>query len=488
MTAVFGFADLAISRTVDLDTWVGAELIPYASQQLSQHPRFKNQTIQLVVLQDHAAQSAGSKLAIDIRNQLRESLNETPGIRILWSSGQSGVGISADGAFPDCSRMQADYYVGVELTDKGSRSISVAIRAFDLTDRRWVSGFGRSWEGQLSSVQLRKHRTSVIDPDFRGERNAPWNGNEVDLMAAHLAEAVGCKLLRQNGAEYVLKRGNSGDKPSGKLIELVSNHLAGSTYIQFAETNVAANAVVNGKAHRIDDDLYQYWITIVPVEAASSLNSLSAAAYVRIEDPYQAASLIPEEAYELAPGIVPFLDNLSVVILPERSSCPTSVAGLRAAKLRFGTDSAGDRHCYALQLRSDEDAVVFFLNHQLKHGLVRLAGGDCSFRTDGRIARRDDTLRFPLPADAVGSGNWIAENRWSLAPREDAYFAIASKNSRAARALSAHVATLPKKCSGSVRPGLDGAALRVWLDELQQILNHWDQDIDWRGVRIKEIY
>ena len=483
-----GTSGLAAARQLDLDAWVDTQLIPYTSRELRQHPRFRNQSIQLVVLRDESPQSAGSELAIDIRDRLRDALNAVPGIRILWAAGQSGIGIADTAAYPNCSGMQPDYLLGIELNERRRGDISVAVLALDLADQRRVPGFGKTWEGPLSATQMRQYRTRAVDPDFRGERNAPWDSNELDLMAAHLARAVGCKLLRQVGAEYVLTHGNDREESPGRLIELVSNNLAGNTYLQFADDDIAANAVIAGKAHRIDDDLYQYWITVTPLDPQSGLASLSADAYVRIEDAYQAAALIPEEGYELAPGPEPFIDRLSIVVLPERSSCTARKNGLETSNPRYGLGMADDPACYALQLLSDDDAVVFFLNHQLNNGLVRLAGGSCAFRSDGRIARRNDTLRFPLPTDAVHSGNWATANQWSLAPREDTYFAIASRNTRAARALSAHIATLPKKCSASIRAGLEGPSLRNWLDELQQILSHWGSDIDWRGIRIKEIY
>ena len=483
-----GMGGLAAARNLDLDTWIDTELIPYTSRELKQHPRFRNQAIQLVVLRDESPQSDGSELAINIRDRLRDALNAVPGIRILWSADPSGIDVTSRAAFPNCAALQPDYLVGIEMNDQRHGELSIAVRALDVADRSWVPGFGMTWDGPISSMQMRQYRTRAIDPDFRGERNAPWHTSELDLMAAHLARSVGCKLLRQVDAEYVLTHSGEGDDSPGKLIELVSNNLAGNAYLQFADDGIAANAVITGKAHRIDDDLYQYWITVTPLDHGTGLASLSADAYVRIEDPYQAAALIPEEGYELTPGSEPFLDRLSVVVLPERSTCRISGSGMRTANPRYGFGAANDPACYALQLRTEEDAVVFFLNHQLNNGLVRLAGGSCSFRTDGRIARRNDTLRFPLPVDALQSGNWTSTSQWSLAPREDTYFAVASKNTRAARALSAHIATLPKKCSASIRAGLEGPALRAWLDELQQILSHWGPEIDWRGIRIKEIY
>ena len=43
----------AESREKSLDRWLDNELVPYVKQQLVLHPRFKNETVMFVVLQDN---------------------------------------------------------------------------------------------------------------------------------------------------------------------------------------------------------------------------------------------------------------------------------------------------------------------------------------------------------------------------------------------------------------------------------------------------
>ena len=62
------------------------------------------------------------------------------------------------------------------------------------------------------------------------------------------------------------------------------DNLAGIRALQRSATVGSANAVIEGKAHRIDDDLYQYWVTITPVDPETDMTTLSADAYVRIPD------------------------------------------------------------------------------------------------------------------------------------------------------------------------------------------------------------
>jgi len=65
---------------------------------------------------------------------------------------------------------------------------------------------------------------------------------------------------------------------------------------------------------------------------------------------------------------------------------------------------------------------------------------------------------------------------------------VAAADTKAARALSQHIGQLPKRCSAPVRPGLEGIALRRWMEELKAIIEHWEPAIDWQTIRVKNIY
>jgi hypothetical protein len=485
-----GFAAVssAASRTVDLDTWFEHELAPYVRQQLTTLPRFRNESFRFVVMVDDSPQSEGNALAIGLRNKLRDSVTDIPGIRVSWQADQPGVGLVAGESNLDCTRNVADYYIGVELRETSAGNIDVTVRALDIEERTWVAGFSRSWQGPISGEHRRQLRQFVADPTFRGERNAPWDDSETDLMAAHLAYELGCNLLRQTAGEYVVadSRLDGNIDPTTALVELVSNNLAGLHALRFSADTETSNAIIEGKAHRIDDDLFQYWVTISPQNDDGELATLSADAYVRIPDRYKAATLVPEAIYELPKSRNGFLSAFGVVRMQNQQQCLADHAvftGASNSGRRFG-----GADCFALQVRAAGDAVAFFLNHQLNYGLVRLANEKCTQRSQANVARLNEDLRYPLPLDSLQSGAWSAGTNWSLNPSQDAYYVIASTNTKAARALSRHIEKLPVRCSASIRPGLEGDALRRWLEELDAIANHWNSAIDWQSLRVKDVY
>lgn len=474
----------AKSRTADLDLWVARDLVPYVENQLRTLPRFRNESFRFVVMTEDSPQSEGSSLALGIRDRLRDSMADVPGIRIAWQGDHPGVGLVAGSTPLDCTRNEANYLIGIELREGNATNVDIRVRALDVEERTWVPGFSRTWQGSLTRQQFFDLRRVVDDPTYRGERNAPWTDVETDLMAAHLAYELGCRLLRQTNGEYVvaINEASGNVDRTTALVELVGNNLAGIHALQFAAGE--ANAVISGKAHRIDDDLFQYWVTITPTDANSDMTPLSADAYVRIPDEFQAASLVPETAFDLPQSGDSFLSEFGVVRLGHTRACYDD-------RVIFSDASSTQRlngECFALEVGTIDDAVIFFLNHQLNYGLVRLSDSECSRQSLARIGRAGDDVRLPLPLDTLQSGDWSQADAWSISPRVDAYYVVAATDTGAARALSRHIELLPQRCSASVRPGIEGSELSRWLQELAAIQEHWSPAIDWRSIRVKDVY
>ena len=147
---------VAESREKDLDRWVDRDLIPYVQQQLLKHPRFRNETVMFVVLRDNAPASASNALALSVRDRLLAAAVATPGVAVGWQQGRSGNSLESQPQ--DCKRDDVHYYIGVELTQRLDSSYAVDVRALDLEDRNWVTGFGKHWQGRLSTTQRQAMR------------------------------------------------------------------------------------------------------------------------------------------------------------------------------------------------------------------------------------------------------------------------------------------------------------------------------------------
>ena len=143
--------------------------------------------------------------------------------------------------------------------------------------------------------------------------------------------------------------------------------------------------------------------------------------------------------------------------------------------------------CSLLRTRANTDSIVFFLEHQANHGLVRLAGDRCRARTTARVARNGEELRFPIAKTTTVSSNWSETYDWEMAAQTDTFYAVVATNAAVARQLANHIDSLPLRCSTSMRPGLKDAELKQWLTEFAVITAKSSEHIDWRAIQVRDI-
>ena len=291
----------AESREKELDQWMEKDLIPHVQKQLLQHPRFKGETVMFVVLRDNVPAPVSNALAISLRDRLLDAAVNTPGVSVGWQQGRSNQLPSAQSI--DCTRDEVHYYIGIDLSQELDGSYTVAVRALDLEDRNWVTGFGKSWHGKLGTIQRQAIRQRRIDTTFQGSRDVPFSLAETDLLASHLAHDLSCSLLKQPAGEYVVAS-DPGDAAADALratIELVGNNLANHDAIELAASTDQANAALRGKAHQIDGPLYQYWLTVTPADD-NELSALSSSAYILLPGVVADTDGVPEPRPESPPA------------------------------------------------------------------------------------------------------------------------------------------------------------------------------------------
>jgi len=243
---------------------------------------------------------------------------------------------------------------------------------------------------------------------------------------------------------------------------------------------------MDATAHRIDNDLYQYWVTITPLDTGSGLATISASAYIHLRENYRPAALSDIRQGADPARNSPLISTFAIVRLNGVSQCDGAGGTGRFVYEGLHVKRQGER-CYALQTETQQDSVVFFLHNQLNNGMVRLADHHCSQRSDAHIARHGEPLQFPLAIDATESPSWSPGNGHGFDPEEDTFYAVASSNTKAARALARHFERLPERCGYSVRPGLEGDELRLWFDQFEAIARHWQSEVDWQSVQVRNV-
>ena len=479
----------------NLDRWFDRELVPYVTSQLVEHPRFKGESVMFVVFEDNVPASVSNALAVSLRDRLLDAALNTPGVTV--GRRQGGTAATSAAQRVDCTTDEVHYYVGISLSRRIDGLFGVNVRALDLEDRNWVSGFGKAWQGTLSTVQQRAFRQTQADATFRGARDVPFTADESDLLAAHLAHELSCALLRETTGRYVVAADQepaAGDSLAA-MVQLVSNNLAGHDALELTADEQGANATLSGKAHLIDGTLYQYWLTVTPTGPGTELSTLSASAYVLLpgyrlagEAPAQDAAAPPTASLHATIDIPhgggdALLGPLRILKSQDRRICARS-AGASIQTTTYGESAP---HCSILIADARADAIVFVLEHQANYGLVRLGDAACRARTAPHVVTRGTPMRYPVPFTAIGSSEMRETAEWRIAPGIDTYYAFAVGNARAAREFANHIDALPLRCGPSLRRGLENNALHRWLEAFALLAERHAPHVGWRAIQIKDV-
>ena len=475
---------VAESREKDLDNWVDRDLIPYVRQQLILHPRFKDETVMFVILDDNAPASSTNALALSIRDRLLAAAVATQGVEVGWQQGRSGAALESTPQ--DCIHDDVHYYIGIELEQKLDGSYAANARALDLEDRNWVTGFGKRWQGKLSTSQRQAMRQTRVDETFVGSRDLPFTLAQTDLLASHLAHQLSCTLKKRVEDDYVVSV-DLVEAPADGLegtVELISNNLANRQALTLSTEENATNAILSGKAHRIDGLLHQYWVTVTPSRETDEIAALSASAYVVLPASTEAPTRQATKPRAVAVAATSPMKPPPVSI-PNAGKNPL-ISALQITAPQSRAD-CGMHSCSILQTEARVDSIVFFLEHQANHGLVRLADAECRDRTSARIARSGQELRFPIARTTTSSRNWTETFEWNLAPDLDTYYAVVVTDAKVARRIANHMDRLPVRCSEALRPGLEDSELQNWLTGFAMLTANAAEHIDWRAVEVRNV-
>ena len=462
----------AAAKDRNLDAWIDSEVIPLLREQLLEHPRFKGETVMFVVLEDNSPTSVSNELALSLRDRLLDAALHTPGVILGWQQAGSAAEQSQT---VDCTRDDVHYYIGIDVSPSLDGSYRASVRAMDLEDRNWVTGFGSSWRGRLTPLQRNAARKARTDITFLGARDVPFTAEQADLLAAHLAHEMSCSLSRNLSGSYVVVATNVAEQ-DGVLedaAELVSNNLARHLSLEFTTNENESNATLSGKAHRIDDSLYQYWLTITPKDPDGELSSLSASAYVTLPETRQAGTntAIPTQVATAAGGM-------------PRGTDAELLGPLRVLR---GKHNGTCRSCSLLTANANENAIVFLLQHRANYGLVRLADPACRKRTTAHVVTTNMPMQLPIPYRPMGRSNARETREWLVAPTADTYYAIAVADERVARRLANHLDKLPLRCTDAARLGLKDRSLQRWLNEFATLAARSPQYVDWRAIEVRDV-
>ena len=451
-------------KASSLQLWVDTELAPYVARQLGQHPRFKGESVVLVRLDGSDIQADIDGLTGSIRDQVRDSLLGTPGVRLAWQPQQPPARHHRRLEQARCGRIRdASYFIGFEIAPTVTAEYRVSVRALDVRAGEWVSGFGSHWSGYLTASELRALEVRRSDESLRGLRVLPFDSGQPDLAATYLANNLSCLLRQQDEEDLViyveaLKSDQSGLRT---LLELVGNNLSRYREVRVTDTRKEANFVLRGEAHKIQPGLYQVWVVLYPGHSGQHLTGMDTATYVH---------LAPAGNRTGSPRLVritrtrkPAITHMELVRWQNGGGNPELCGGTAAVTV------AGD--CPLLELTVEQADQVFVFVHGTRDGISRLSSGGCGERggpAGGAVVKR--IYRFP-------------ESRFATSDWPTVY-AIAVKGNALEQQFTRLLQDLPDACGAAAGRYTDTVSLDPWLQQLDHLIASNSERAVWTARRI----
>ena len=166
-----------------LERWLNTEVLPPLKNLLSNHPRFKGETIRVAGLTDGRPHQVSDELTQAVASALTHGLLKEDGVRIAWREAS---------ASPCALPRALPYLLGIEVSRKGSRSFQVTVAMIDVDESVWVSGASYRYDGRLSAAQARAVKKPITTAAV-GTVSSPAPLADHPAITAALAAQIGCR-------------------------------------------------------------------------------------------------------------------------------------------------------------------------------------------------------------------------------------------------------------------------------------------------------
>ncbi len=445
-----------------LQRWLDAELAPYLTQQLGQHPRFRDETVILVRLDGSDIQADIDGLTRSMRDQLMDRLLTDAGVRLPWQPQQRPAQHHRRLDQVECGRIRdANYYIGIEITRSATAQYRVAVRALDVRAGEWVSGFGKRWSGTLTSGELHALQERRSDESLRGLRVLPFSSGHPDLAASYLANNLSCLLRQQDEEDLIIYvEALKSDQPRLRtLLNLIGNNLSRYREVRVTDVRKESNFLLRGEAHEIHSGLYQLWVVLHPKNSGEHLIGMDTATYVRI--PSADSERGPRRPVKTVPGVKPAIAGMELI---RRDSCTEQWDG------ESGGRQAAEG-CPMLELSVERADQVFVFVHGSKDGVSRLSPGSCGNSSEP-AADTPAKRRYLFPTGRFSNSDWPT------------VYAIAVSGSDLARQFTGLLQVLPDACGHASGLRADNNGMDQWLGKLDRLIATSSEHATWTARRI----
>lgn len=447
------------------DAWVDDELGPYVAEQLATDPRLKRGPVLLVGFDGDDVTPAIDRLTEDVRGRLFDRLVATPGVDLAWRPAGRPWQHHRTLAAVECGlREQPTIYVGLDVRETASGDFRAAVRALDLQDGSWVSGFGITWQGYLDADQLSALTDTSADPYLRGLRPLPFDADQRDLAASYLAHNLSCLLAQSDRGRlrvHVARPGHGAPDSYRGIVTLVKRYVNQFQEVDVVETPRTADALVDSELVQIDGDLWQAWLGVRLISnGGQRVSGADTPAYLRL----------PPQAVAVAAPVVrePMIRVFSAVVPPSQHQCSRSNPFAHGSRSLEPGEILPMQGCFAVEGRVPAGSDAYLVAAESEGQWSRMVPSNCQdgrYRSPSRLAAHGD-FRFPRTGaiDVTGRGG-----------SEQLYLIVAEGAARGPMARA--IRRLPDACTGT-------GAGRDPRPAIRQVLEDYPAVADMRALEV----
>jgi len=282
-----------VEKDISLEDWMDYVAVPYLIKELAESPRFKGEPFLLVDMDRDNVQAQIDGLTLHIREEMIDALLTKPGVGLVWRPSTKPWEHHTSLTQVECTQaIKEKYYVGIDASISSiNGELNVKIRALDIAEKRWVTGFGISWQGRPTSMH--KNALQIKNPDnyLLGLRPLPFGKRQADLLAAYLSRNLSCLFTDMELDEavvYVKNKNPEKIRYFENTFDLVKNYLARYREVMVTDDPSEANIIVSARAHEIHSGLYQVWMSAQYKKNGKYLPGRETEAYVSLDAPKSA--------------------------------------------------------------------------------------------------------------------------------------------------------------------------------------------------------
>lgn len=484
------------THEASLNTWVSHELTPYLVQQLGKHPKFKGQPFLLVRMKGDDVQASIDDLTGQIRESVMDSLLTEPGINLAWRPAvRPWQHHQSLDALHCAEYRKIIYYIGIDTgLTKVDKKLFVKVRALNLKEGAWESGFGKSWIGDPTERQRAALNRTQTDEYLRGLRPLPFTVAEPDLLASYLAQNLSCLFKQRDSHEVVLclDAKGSGRKVFFKTVfDLVASYLARFREVRVTRDPEHAHITIKTDVHPIHGDLYQVWVSALQKDGDRYIPGTETEAYVRLPKNVRASPKPVPGPIHMNPEPIgkqriyrPLIASFGLLTPSGRAFCKTDTPWLSGERYLDDGEHLTTGGCVAITLSLTSAARIYLFGGNPQGDLNRLFPSQC--RELAHLNNRvppDQGFRFP-PLSGTGARALILED----APGTERVYAVAISDAQMARRFEKYIRGIPGLC-GTGGTGMandlqketgNGNPFAGWQRDLEAMVKESSGAFEWQ--------